>query len=60
MPGRGAALAAALDGLAAGFLAEAAFAAGFFLGAIFLAGAALDFFFIFMGRTLQQGMAAVK
>src|SRR6266540_5173240 len=41
-------------GLAAAFLGAGLFAAGLFLGAVFLAVVAPAFFFIVMGRTLQQ------
>jgi hypothetical protein len=46
--------------LAAGFLAAGLFAAGFFLATVFLATVAPAFFFIFMGRTLQQRPGTVK
>ena len=42
------------SGLAAACLGAGLFAAGFFLAAVFFAAVAPAFFFIFMGRTLQQ------
>lgn len=64
MYGAGRGLAAALaaeapDFLGAAFLA-AALAAAFGLAATFLADVALDFFFIFMGRTVQREPPTVK
>lgn len=44
----------------ASFLAAGLFVAGFFLAAVFLAIVAPAFFFIFMGRTLQQRSGTVK
>jgi hypothetical protein len=48
------------EGFAADFIAAPLFAAGFFLTAVFLATVAPAFFFIFMGRTLQQPPGTVK
>ncbi len=56
--GRGSALAGAPDVeegfFTAAFLGAALFAAGVFFGAAFLAWVVPAFFFVFMGRTLQQ------
>ena len=42
------------SGFAAAFLGAGLFAAGFFLVAVFFAPVAPAFFFVFMGRTVQQ------